>query len=667
MFAGAKQALDELAAVRPGTIEEAALRGRIAYEEGGTAAVETAVARVRAIDPRSALGYRLAGEQAARDYRFDEAAAFARKATELDADDPWRISISVCTCMRTGDETGARTALERVVGSRQELGVTKNLLDLLDQHRHVRDRARPATSSSSSRRTKRAVLRTYAVPLADEAYKTFTARYGFTPQGPILIEVFPGARRLRGAHPRPARAGRRARRLLRPRRHRWIRRGARPPGDFSWQATLWHELAHVFTLQLSDYRVPRWLTEGISVYEEHRRQPAWGRELTLEFAHQLSAGQDVRREEAARARSSGPRAWRSRTSKRRSSSSTWSRSTAMPGLRTLLLAYADGAKDADAFAKAFGRSVDDVEASFKAFIDQRYGALSRAMADPPSQVAARRSRRPAGARGRGARQLRQPDARSGRRSSSGRRRGRARPRSSGRRSWRPQATGDASPRALLAQIAEKEGDRVRARRELRQLLAYDHDEHRRRAAAGDASPPTPQAIEDDDFALRAHRRPRSVRRRRARAARPAPDRQRTTRPARRSSSRRRWRSGRRIWPRPTLISARRCSSSGAGRSRSAGAAGAQAGADLRARPGPAACGDRTGVDRDAHLRSPSVVVLACDPRGRSGPARGRRAAAMRRDRPGRVGRGAVRDAPSRLGRLARRPCCAIGSSSTRST
>ena len=60
---------------------------------------------------------------------------------------------------------------------------------------------------------------------------------------------------------------------------------ARPPGEFSWQATLWHELAHVFTLQLSKYRVPRWLTEGISVYEEHRRSPAWGRELTLEFAH----------------------------------------------------------------------------------------------------------------------------------------------------------------------------------------------------------------------------------------------------------------------------------------------------------------------------------------------------------------------------------------------
>ena len=53
---------------------------------------------------------------------------------------------------------------------------------------------------------------------------------------------------------------------------------ARPPGEFQWEATLWHELAHVITLQMSNQRVPRWLTEGISVYEEKRARPEWGRE-----------------------------------------------------------------------------------------------------------------------------------------------------------------------------------------------------------------------------------------------------------------------------------------------------------------------------------------------------------------------------------------------------
>ena len=31
---------------------------------------------------------------------------------------------------------------------------------------------------------------------------------------------------------------------------------ARPPGSFNWQATLWHELAHVFAIQRSRSRVP---------------------------------------------------------------------------------------------------------------------------------------------------------------------------------------------------------------------------------------------------------------------------------------------------------------------------------------------------------------------------------------------------------------------------
>ena len=56
------------------------------------------------------------------------------------------------------------------------------------------------------------------------------------------------------------------------------------------------------------------------------------------------------------------------------------------GLRTLLKAYADGADDSNAFTRAFGRSIDDVEASFKTFVDQRYGALREAMRVPKPEV-----------------------------------------------------------------------------------------------------------------------------------------------------------------------------------------------------------------------------------------------------------------------------------------
>ena len=40
---------------------------------------------------------------------------------------------------------------------------------------------------------------------------------------------------------------------------------AREPGTFNWGETLWHELAHVITLQLSGNRLPRWLSEGFAL------------------------------------------------------------------------------------------------------------------------------------------------------------------------------------------------------------------------------------------------------------------------------------------------------------------------------------------------------------------------------------------------------------------
>ena len=35
-------------------------------------------------------------------------------------------------------------------------------------------------------------------------------------------------------------------------------------GDINWGMVLWHELGHVFAIQLSNSRVPRWFTEGLS-------------------------------------------------------------------------------------------------------------------------------------------------------------------------------------------------------------------------------------------------------------------------------------------------------------------------------------------------------------------------------------------------------------------
>lgn len=46
-----------------------------------------------------------------------------------------------------------------------------------------------------------------------------------------------------------------------------------------WEATLWHEFCHVVTLNKTNNRMPRWLSEGISVYEERQADPTWGQSI----------------------------------------------------------------------------------------------------------------------------------------------------------------------------------------------------------------------------------------------------------------------------------------------------------------------------------------------------------------------------------------------------
>jgi tetratricopeptide (TPR) repeat protein len=51
-------------------------------------------------------------------------------------------------------------------------------------------------------------------------------------------------------------------------------------GNFHWGSVLWHEMAHVFTLSATGHRVPRWLSEGLSVYEEWTSGPTPGVAVT---------------------------------------------------------------------------------------------------------------------------------------------------------------------------------------------------------------------------------------------------------------------------------------------------------------------------------------------------------------------------------------------------
>ena len=116
--------------------------------------------------------------------------ALTRQADDARSDQRARFGDLGMHLMRTGDEAEARRALERAFKADPFDKVTYNLLVAARHARQVRRRTRrrPRRQDASRRSAGNAGVRD---PARQDALKTLSAKYQFTPKGPILIEMFP--------------------------------------------------------------------------------------------------------------------------------------------------------------------------------------------------------------------------------------------------------------------------------------------------------------------------------------------------------------------------------------------------------------------------------------------------------------------------------------------
>jgi tetratricopeptide (TPR) repeat protein len=116
-----------------------------------------------------------------------------------------------------------------------------------------------------------AAIAPYAIELTRDSIDVFTQRYGFALREPVVIEMYPDhedfAVRTAGM-PGLGILGATFGYVV-----AMDSPSGRPPEQFQWGSVLWHEMAHVFTLEATDHLVPRWYSEGISVFEEWRSGP----------------------------------------------------------------------------------------------------------------------------------------------------------------------------------------------------------------------------------------------------------------------------------------------------------------------------------------------------------------------------------------------------------
>lgn len=470
--ADARTAITTALQTNPSSPEAHALLAALAYVDGRQADFQQEVARARAANPAYTDVYRIVAGQLARHYRFDDAAAMVREGLAIDPADPAAQSELGLDLLRTGDEAGARTALEAAFKADPYDVVTYNLLsllDTLDKFTTVRDgnliiRLSPDEAP---------VLRPYVVPLAHQALDTLSATYGFTPKGPILIEIFPHhddfAVRNLGL---PGMIG-----VLGACFGRVVTLDsphARPPGTFLWEATLWHELTHVVTLQMSNERVPRWLTEGISVFEEGRARPEWGRSMQVSFAQAMDAHLVLTLHDLD-AGFNDPRMVNLAYYEASLVVDFIVRQYGQAKLNALLRAYGQGLTTDAAMRQALGTDLDGLQRGFSDSLSRQFDPLRRALRGPDPALL--RSL-PAGQLFMLART--NPDSYPVQMAFAQAMRADDQPERAMTALQRaatlvPVATGDDSPHAQMAEIAIQQRDFGRATAELQALLAVDHE------------------------------------------------------------------------------------------------------------------------------------------------------------------------------------------------
>lgn len=287
-YDGAKSILGDVLAINPQHPQALALLSAIAHLQNDLAAELDLRSRALSTWKANPEVDHLIGRDLSRKYRFAEGAAYQRRSLELDASYQPATKQLAEDLLRLGQEEegwrladaafrrdGYDVALFNLVTLRDELARFRTLED---DHFVVRMESNEA-----------AIYGERVLKLLHEARNVLTAKYGVAPEGRTTVEIFPDpddfAVRTFGL---PGAGG-----------YLGVCFGdvitANSPAaqlsPTNWESVLWHEFAHVITLNATANKMPRWLSEGISVYEERQRNPAWGERMNPAYRRMIVAGE----------------------------------------------------------------------------------------------------------------------------------------------------------------------------------------------------------------------------------------------------------------------------------------------------------------------------------------------------------------------------------------
>jgi tetratricopeptide (TPR) repeat protein len=395
--------LDDALAIDPTDLEALSVRAAVRFVEGNSRAFETALSAVLAQNPRFSHAYSIIADHADWEHRYADIVTLARRALALDPHDARAEATLGINLLREGEETDGLEALRHAF-ARDAFNVrVYNLLNLFEgalTRDYETFDARPFVFRMH--REERPVLSRYVPRTLAAAYADMRRRYHFTPRGPIHMELFATTQhfavRTSGLPSLGAQGvcfGRVVT-ALSPR-----------GGEFDWAEITTHELSHVFHVQLSHSRVPRWFTEGLAEHETNIARPEWRREDDHRLYRYLTDGRlpPLRDMNAAftHARSADGMLTAYYAASR--VVAYLDERFGFPALVTMLREWGRGRSTEEVFTRALHVDVDTVDADFRAAelarlsrytddftvdltsYDDLEGARARAAASPSDAVA----------------------------------------------------------------------------------------------------------------------------------------------------------------------------------------------------------------------------------------------------------------------------------------
>jgi len=288
-YPAADRRLNQVLAVNPWRPEAWAYKEILAYLNSDQVGEKTAYDQALHFWPSNPLVDWLVGQKLAEKYRFAEAAAAQRRALGFDASYLPAKEELANDLLRLGQEKEGWQLAEEVHAKDEYDQEAFNLATL---HDTMVKYATLANSDFVIRMTtpEAAVYGHRAAELLGRARRTLTAKYGVQLEQPTYVEIFGDQKdfavRTFGMPDIGGFLGVCFGRVVTA--NGPAANAAQPT---NWETVLWHEFCHVVTLQMTQNKMPRWLSEGISVYEEGQADPSWGMHVNRRYREMILDGE----------------------------------------------------------------------------------------------------------------------------------------------------------------------------------------------------------------------------------------------------------------------------------------------------------------------------------------------------------------------------------------